>query len=419
MDPQKPPVPKPAPEDNPLNPLRTFQSDIEAARRSGLNIPKNPIEDVAKKANLKADAPAGIPEKAETANEEIIQVKGDDIVGGPEVPAMPVPAPEPVLPPIPKKDSYREQVESHEAKPRQESMPYKPPATPTKGQLPEVNVSGLQTVHTYSDDISDAVKKKKESVVSIALAESKKRGKDGLENLPKAAKRNIAYIFISIFLVIGGIGAVGYFYYTYPHNVKVPVEQPTVKSFIVADSNQTLKVDGLNAEKMTDIMKQQFAASNMGPHEFKSVRFTESAEKGGEVAIPTSRVITSLAPKIPNALVRALNEQEYLFGIAQFDSVVPFLILKTISFENAYAGMLGWERTMLADLAIFTNHSGQTGTFEDALVKNKSIRVVRDDLGKPLLMYSFFDNNTLVITTDSDVFNELLTRYISAAKIAQ
>ena len=86
--------------------------------------------------------------------------------------------------------------------------------------------------------------------------------------------------------------------------------------------------------------------------------------------------------------------------------------------------MLAWELHMNEDLSPLFGEvlekTTSTSTplrepfvFEDSIIKNKEVRVLKDTKGTIRLLYSFIDRETLVITTNESTFSEVLTRLTS------
>jgi hypothetical protein len=124
-------------------------------------------------------------------------------------------------------------------------------------------------------------------------------------------------------------------------------------------------------------------------------------------------------------------------------------------FQNAYAGMITWEKTMPDDLVNVFGYADTTalpisfaytsptstsalpnfasstatssipsfvyttpissyftiqGSFKDGVIKNKDVRAFTEPDGTILVLYSFVDNNTIVITTDENTLAEIINR---------
>jgi hypothetical protein len=52
-------------------------------------------------------------------------------------------------------------------------------------------------------------------------------------------------------------------------------------------------------------------------------------------------------------------------------------------------------------------------TFTDNVVVNKDVRDITSDDGTVLFLYGFLDDQTLIITTDTETFQEVNSRYIT------
>jgi hypothetical protein len=131
-----------------------------------------------------------------------------------------------------------------------------------------------------------------------------------------------------------------------------------------------------------------------------------------------SEFLLTLDARAPGNLVRAL-EPVFMLGTL---GEKRFIIFKLASFENAFAGMLGWEENLAQDLGpIFSTNSlvkniAPQSVFRDIVSKNKDVRVLYAPIEPsstttmPVLLYSFFDNRILIITENLDTLQTLIDR---------
>ncbi len=130
-----------------------------------------------------------------------------------------------------------------------------------------------------------------------------------------------------------------------------------------------------------------------------------------------------LAAKPPSNWVRALDSL-FMLGIlgqsAETGGNQTFLLMKLDSFDNAYSGMLDWERDIDTDLLpLFRtpDASSTPATWVDVTIKNKDARALHDASGKTELIYSFYNQNLLIITGNENalraILNELDTQSLS------
>ena len=152
------------------------------------------------------------------------------------------------------------------------------------------------------------------------------------------------------------------------------------------------------------------------------------------VTMDAQTFLSTLAPDIPPNLLRTVTPT-FLLGVHVYVGNQAFLILNVDSYEDAYAGMLAWESSMLADLSplfaytpsphipeenISTSSAVtpadeflQTG-FVDRIVENHDARVLQNSTGDIYLLWTFLDRNTLVITTNDATLREIISRLQNA-----
>jgi hypothetical protein len=132
-----------------------------------------------------------------------------------------------------------------------------------------------------------------------------------------------------------------------------------------------------------------------------------------------NRFVELIAPHMPSELARSIDSR-YMLGIYSYNTNEPFIILTETDFGLSYSGMLEWEKSMTSDLGeIFSvSQASTTSIFEDEALKNKDLRIIKDSSRKTILLYSFIDKNTILITTNENIFSAILGRYMTS-KIAQ
>jgi len=131
------------------------------------------------------------------------------------------------------------------------------------------------------------------------------------------------------------------------------------------------------------------------------------------VLITPQRFFGIMSTRMPDSLLRSFRS-EFMFGIHSFNGNQPFMILNTDFFESTFAGMLKWEPFMAQEILAMFGTDITPGIldreFEDFVVKNRDLRVLRDDEGEIILLYSFFNRDRLIISTDTETLDEVITR---------
>jgi hypothetical protein len=228
-------------------------------------------------------------------------------------------------------------------------------------------------------------------------------------------------------------------------NTTAPTQTAVVTPFIPVDGTQVVIITP--GEQPSDILKDLNTSKTgvslaLGLISQLLVEQSSTTPSGGSVLAPLSAptFLADIAPDVPQNLLLTL-EPQYLLGAHVYDGNQAFLIMSVGSYEQAFSAMLAWEPTMQTDLApLFTytpntlvsGNSGsasstsasstlagqapqflQTG-FVDDIVENHDARVVKDSSGNILLLWTFLDRNTIVITTNDATLREIISRLQTA-----
>ena len=273
--------------------------------------------------------------------------------------------------------------------------------------------STLKPLRTYQGDVDEIVGKTKTSLVSIVVAEQKKKYESPTEVLddeekPTGEVRNKIFLIMGSILLILGITAIGIVYYLNSQNSAI------ISANKGAILSYTEKFDiPLASTTRTQLIIIIKTKNNDLNFTVNSILYLNPTI--GNTSASKNKIFALLSPSMPAPLLRSLNDQ-YMLGVFSFDKNEPFIIMKTDDYGASFAGMLKWEETMVSDLGgIFniTQPNGTTTPFEDEAIRNKDLRVVKDENNKTVLLYSFIDKNTIVITGTENIFNAIVSKYVT------
>jgi type II secretory pathway component GspD/PulD (secretin) len=169
-----------------------------------------------------------------------------------------------------------------------------------------------------------------------------------------------------------------------------------------------------NRNELLQTLLSKLDTSNTVTQMYPTVSEGENAQKPA----PAEAIVAVFAPRAPGSFTRSIKE--ITFGSSQ--NAEPFIIMKATSFDVAFAGMLTWEIMMSADLApLFgptvletfdpqarTASGARDAFFKDVIASNKSARVLLDENGDDRIVYTFTDQNTILITTNRETLAELI-----------
>jgi len=288
--------------------------------------------------------------------------------------------------------------------------------SPTK-EKPRVSVPPkISSIRTYQTDAARSVQENKTSLVRMVIAEQGKRDVQLRELSPRSSK-NIVLLSLSVILLIAGVLLATFFFVkTLSTTNEDPNNIPRIKTFILTEQDVGVDITSDNREAVWK--KTSSVIKNLTPRldTLVNIYFAETKDYLSQpTIIDTERFFTLLESKIPSTLLRSLDNS-FLFGVHSFNGNQPFLILKTNFYENAVAGMYSWENDMAGEIlplfgiAVNGKSTLYEKDFTDAVVKNKDVRMLADNVNQPLLLYYFKDKKTIIITTNEATLSELITR---------
>lgn len=276
------------------------------------------------------------------------------------------------------------------------------PNTPPQQPAP----SPLRQIRTFQGDVAEALSSQKESLFSIQQQELKKSsGYTVAQQPPKQGGRSFIFFIGSLlFIALAGIGG----WYTYNEFVRktaVPVVAIPSSRIIPAESTKEIALTGLSRDAI-------FAAVTENTSDVKEGELRHLLlEDGSGNTASTSAFFVEIETEAPGNLVRSFDTAFMLGSLGQS----RFLLIKLSSFQNAFAGMLSWEKEIATDLSgLFAGSDilkqiGNSAVFTDVVSRNKDVRVLSYQ-ESPALLYSFFDNQYLIITDRMETLQIVIDR---------
>lgn len=278
----------------------------------------------------------------------------------------------------------------------------------------------LKQIRTFQGDVAEALQKQRESLVSIQRAEYLRKNTPQASNVISAenSKRRTDLFFLvmgSFILFSLGVAGAWYAYNEFVTRSSTPIIVAPSNKFL--STNMEKNLDATSASRETLVNAIVSAAANV-PSENLWHLILRNGSDSESPLLATSDFLSKLESQAPDSLVRAFDPL-FMFGTLGQSSVTGgasnFLIIKLSSFENAFAGMLAWEKNLGQDIGpLFTTASllrdlPLDPAFIDLTDRNKDIRMLSSQ-GRPVLLYTFFDNNMLIITDNLATVRILIDR---------
>ncbi len=298
----------------------------------------------------------------------------------------------------------------------------------------------IPKIRTYKNDIAETIQKKDVSLTTITIAEKNeaKEKKSGVvESTTKNEKSTLKILLfgfgILIFLVFSGLflfslnkkeklpapsDSSGFLTNTTNKDSQKRTAATTVVSIIPADTEKGIGLYGENDNVLKEISKEvkkiaiPDSIENIYLKGLSPVEGT-GLEKRTQSVAGTRELLSVWVNTMPPILARSLSE-EFMLGVYTYTSSknTPFLIFKTNSYEQTLAGMFAWEKNILNDFyRLFGLEIKETrGVFIDKVIDGEDTRILKNTDGEIILVYSFVDENTLIITLNKEAFVAIVSR---------
>jgi len=315
--------------------------------------------------------------------------------------------------------------------------------------LKSAKIYKVSPIRTYKTDLAETVLGRKESVVKIALAEKKKKevvkkieAKKTTKTKDGKKRTMIIAIIIIFFLALNGALM---FYFDEKNTLKsispklsgivkkfkfeakekpTPVTTPQELAFalVPSDNNRKIIIPKERVEILQIISKEMREASDKESikniYLEETVTITIEEKKGKKQRVSSISELLSVWPhNMPDRLSRSLGDK-FMIGIYSLSlgENFPFLILTTNSYKQTFAGMFAWEKSILNDFyKLFSIEASQNPIqeFRDREIDGVDARVLTNTSGETILIYSFIDKDTLIITENEDVFSKILSKLLT------
>lgn len=226
------------------------------------------------------------------------------------------------------------------------------------------------------------------------------------------AQRNFKPLLVGLFfLVIAGIVAASVFLRK-PDQPETP-ELIAAPPLIGADRTETIVFEEGNRGDFLS-RYQSLIRTPLPENELVFVAPIARAADGASRAIGVQDFFSLLSVTPPDEFMRGLDGRFMI-------SVLPLggrnhlaLVFAVAREERAIAGALRWEPTMLADLRTLyapqLNTNTSVNAFEDGVMLNNDIRILRNISGDPALIYALFNRKFFIITSSLKGLERLMAR---------
>ncbi len=276
----------------------------------------------------------------------------------------------------------------------------------------------IKSLRTFQGDVQEAIAKNNYSSTTILVKEQERKlenpviEKESAELIGKSNARNKTFIIFGVALIVLGLVSVSALYYL-KSSEEIIVEKQTKAMIAFTEERE---IDQSNSSRK-NLIEKILDAKNKTNLPVNSVLYL-NIKKGTEELL-VAEVLEILTPNMPPSLSRSFKG-EYMLGIYSYDTNEPFLILSVDDYSLSYPGMLKWEESIENDLGeIFNAENSSTSrkNFIDEVIKNRDIRSLKDSSGNSVLLYSFIDRKTLIITKNENILSAVVSKLIISKQV--
>ncbi len=234
-----------------------------------------------------------------------------------------------------------------------------------------------------------------------------------LEKVAKKSDTNsiVKWILLALIALVGVVLAViASMYFNGETDTTQPetsvTQTPLIPSFFAVDTQIAVPLESDGRTFLTTL-RDTITTAPKGVVQFYPTLPSDTTTRPASSAEILSFLQVGLNEKAQRTI-----EDTMMLGSITTTKNEPYLIIQSYNFDVLFSGMLTWEKNMYADFApVFGSSYTEVGTFSDMIVKNKSVRVLSDRSNKPVLLYSFIDQNTVVITESVEALGMLIEKF--------
>lgn len=317
------------------------------------------------------------------------------------------------------------------------------PGTPT---VPPVALPNI--IRTMKMDAAEAAKTQNETLVSMALAEEKKKATQRAEAAAKetstTSKEKLApkpigrvILVLGILVVVTGAGFAIKFALPTLRTIKLPAvslptfgtpeatktpgvvpasKTPLAPSIIPAQSEKRLAVNKETPEHLFSLVVTERIAG-VTPGSIRNMYFAEETTTlegiKGTASVSANRLLILAETTAPAILTRSL-ENSFMAGLygEEGAQATPFFVFKFSGYDTGLAGMLAWEKDIsrFFDTVFGTKFLATPSApakFRDMVVSGYDARVL-EGLPAGNIVYAFANPTTVVIAGSRSALEALL-----------
>lgn len=281
---------------------------------------------------------------------------------------------------------------------------------PKEVKKEEINKNTIPVLRTLKTDTAEYVQKSGISMVDVVAAEAKKREGSAIQNGEEPFNKKIIIISI-IAVTVLFLGTVVFFIFR-QKPADDNVEIVSLKPIIISDSQKEVILKESAEENVREIKKVLNEKTDQNTLLYLPIYRQEGEKK---TLVEPEDFLKAIGSNIPLKFSEALDDKFMLGKICPL-KCWPILVFKINYYQDAFAGMIEWEKWIADNLSeIFSLSSPEniSTSFKDKEIQNHDVRILSGQDDAIILAYSFFSRNYLVMTVSEEPLQEVFRRLSS------
>lgn len=265
-------------------------------------------------------------------------------------------------------------------------------------------------LRTYSSDMAKALKQNQGSVIKIAVAEQDRKRTS--RQIPEEDRKKRVWLKATLvtvvlgFLVLGGA-----WYFNKPKKVEVRTNTVAQSGFIFTEKQKVFPWYGPKETVVWNINSGKKEMINY-VNQMMTLSGVNVANQKADMSDLSLAVFMNVSKTFTDSVVK-----NFMLGVdSEVDGAHIFMIIEAESYESLFPGMINWEKTLLGDVKdIFeideiTLTQNTNTTWQDKIVNNKDMRILKNSSGETVLLYGYAESNIVILTDNQETFDRVLKR---------
>ncbi|HEY4483388.1 MAG TPA: hypothetical protein VI953_04420 [Candidatus Paceibacterota bacterium] len=282
----------------------------------------------------------------------------------------------------------------------------------------------LSPLRTYKQDVAAGLGTEGTSIASIAMQEQKKREEESLSGEKDSRLSKRLVVIIAALVIIGAmVLSFVVFLWQRPPAVVVFPSDTLPAPLLYAETQERFVVSGKTSATLYKDVAAKLSGASFASGSINEVILT----KASTTPLSAQEFSTALDLGIPDKLVRFVDKK-FMLGSYSFRITRGFVVLQPFSYGSVLSELLAWEKDMPGELVpLLTGKElpATVGSWQDTVIRNIDVRVLKNTSGTTLLLYAFLPARSsdgtqlLIIAPDEELFAELLLRSQSPRPVIQ